>query len=73
MGGDQADSRGPLVHQWTGLQKGTVSQLPDPGRVYKGLGVAKRYCRITVIGDTFLQCRLGTPACPPTSRTPPRK
>ena len=28
-----------------------------PGeRVFKGLGVAKRYCRIKVIGDTFLQC-----------------
>ena len=28
----------------------------DPGRVSKGLGVAKRYCRIKVISDTFLQC-----------------
>ena len=27
-----------------------------PGRVFKGLGVAKRYCRINVISDTFMQC-----------------
>ena len=38
------------------LRKGTVLQRPSPGRVGKGLGVAKRYCRIKVIGDTFLQC-----------------
>ena len=37
------------------LQKGTVLQLPDPGRVGKRLGVAKRYCRIKVIGNTVLQ------------------
>ena len=40
-----------------GLQKGTVAQRPSPERVCKDLGVAKRYCRIKVIGDTVLQCR----------------
>ena len=45
----------PLIAPLTSLQKGTVLQLPDPGRVCKGLGVAKRYCRVKVIGDTFLQ------------------
>ena len=37
------------------LQKGTVSQPSDPGHVCKGLGVAKRYCQIKVIGNTVLQ------------------
>ena len=52
------------LHQWTGLRKGTALQRLDPGRVDKGLGVAKRYCRIKVIGNTFID--LGTPACPRT-------
>ena len=26
-----------------------------PGQSFKGLGVAKRYCRIDLIGDTFVQ------------------
>ena len=38
------------------LQKGTIAQRSGPGRVFKGLGVAKRYCRINVISDTFMQC-----------------
>ena len=46
----------PLIAPLTPLQKGPVSQLLSPGRVGKGLGVAKRYCRMDVIGDTFLQC-----------------
>ena len=37
------------------LQKGTVSQPSGPGHVCKVLGVAKRYCRIKVIGNTVLQ------------------
>ena len=39
-----------------GLHKGPVVHPSGPGRVCKGLGVAKRYCRIKGIGDTFLQC-----------------
>ena len=38
------------------LQKGTVAQRHRPRRVCKDLGVAKRYCRIKVIGNTVLQC-----------------
>ena len=39
-----------------GLHKGTVLQRSGPGRVFKGLGVAKRYCKTNVISDTFMQC-----------------
>ena len=38
------------------LHKGTVLQPSGPRRVFKGLGVAKRYCKINVISDTFMQC-----------------
>ena len=38
-----------------GLQKRTVLQPFGPGRIFKDLGVAKRYCRINVISDRFLQ------------------
>ena len=39
-----------------GLQKRSVLQRSGAGRVFKSLGVAKRYCRINVISDTFMQC-----------------
>ena len=38
------------------LQKGAITQQPSDQRTFKGLGVAKRYCRISLIGDTFMQC-----------------
>ena len=37
------------------MHKGAVVQPSDPGRVFKRLGVAKRYCRIHSIGNTFMQ------------------
>ena len=37
------------------LHKGGISQSPGPGRAFKGLGVAKRYCRMDSIGDRFFQ------------------
>ena len=39
------------------LHKGAVLQHPGPGRTFKGLGVAKRYCRRDSIGDSFVQGR----------------
>ena len=39
----------------TGLHKGAVLQQSGPGRVFKGLGVAKRYCGRGSIGDSFVQ------------------
>ena len=30
-------------------------QPPNPGQAFKGLGVAKRYCRRNSIGDNFVQ------------------
>ena len=49
----------------TGLQKRILNgktctkerfrNPPDPGRRFKGLGVAKRYCRMDSIGDNFVQ------------------
>ena len=38
------------------LHKRAVLQLPDSGRIFKGLGVAKRYCRRDSHGDIFVQC-----------------
>ena len=38
-----------------GLQKRSFLQRSGPGPVFKGLDVAKRYCRINVIGNTVLQ------------------
>ena len=38
------------------LHKGTFLQRSGAERVFKGLGVAKRCCRINVISDTFMQC-----------------
>ena len=37
------------------MHKGAVSQRPSLGRAFKGLGVAKRYCRRDSIGDNFVQ------------------
>ena len=44
----------------TRLHKGAVLQPSGTGRAFKGLGVAKRYCRINVISDSFPQRRPGT-------------
>ena len=33
-----------------------VTEKASGNTAPQGLGVAKRYCRIKVIGDTFLQC-----------------
>ena len=55
------------------LHKRAVSQRPDSELVFKGLGVAKRYCRRDSIGDSFLQRRPrgGHPGAPPGSDAPP--
>ena len=37
------------------LRKGAILQRSDPRRFFKGLGVAKWYCSIDSIGDTFVQ------------------
>ena len=37
------------------VRKGAVLQRSKPGWAFKGLGVAKRYCRRNSIGDTFMQ------------------
>ena len=39
------------------LHKGAVLQPSWPGQAVKGLGIAKRYCRIDSIGDRFMQKR----------------
>ena len=39
----------------SGLRKGAILQLPGPGRVLKGLGVAKRYCVSESNGEGFVQ------------------
>ena len=39
----------------SGLRKGAVLQHPGHGRAFKGLGVAKRYCRRDSICDTFVK------------------
>ena len=44
--------------QGTGLHKGAITQLPSSGRDFKGLGVAKRYCRMDSSGNSFVQCCL---------------
>ena len=49
-------TRGKGVTVDDGLHKRTVLQRSGAGRIFKGLGVAKRYCRINVISDTFMQC-----------------
>ena len=38
-----------------GLRKGAILQPARPGRAFKGLGGAKRYCRKDSIGDNFAQ------------------
>ena len=38
-----------------GLHKGAILQTSGSGRTFKGLGVAKRYCRLDSIGDTFMR------------------
>ena len=55
------------------LHKGAVAQRPDSELVFKGLGVAKRYCRRDSIGDSFLQRRPrgGHPGAPPGRDAPP--
>ena len=39
-----------------GLHKGAIMQQFSARRVFKGLGVAKRYCSTDLISDTFVQC-----------------
>ena len=46
--------KGTII-QWNELHKGAVVQHSDPGRAFKGLGVAKRYCRRDSISDSFVQ------------------
>ena len=41
--------------QREGLHKRGVLQHPGPGRAFKGLEVAERYCRRDSIGDRFSQ------------------
>ena len=53
-------TRRALRRLW--LHKGAILQPPGPGRAFKGLGVAKRYCRRDSIGDSFVQRRPGTVA-----------
>ena len=42
------------LHKWRGFV-----QHSGPGRAFKGLGVAKKYCRMDSIGDSFVQHYLG--------------
>ena len=60
----QDDALASLVDECK-LHKRTVSQPFGPGRIFKDLGVAKRYCRINVISDRFLQRRPETVPLPP--------
>ena len=50
-------SAGPYIIKRTlaALRKGAILQLSGPGRVFKGLGLAKRYCSTNSIGNTFTQ------------------
>ena len=48
----QDDALASLVDECK-LHKRAVSQRPDTELVFKGLGVAKRYCRRDSIGDSF--------------------
>ena len=41
-----------------GLRKGAILQPARPGRAFKGLGGAKRYCRKDSIGDRFVHRHL---------------
>ena len=47
----------PVPEQDNYLHKGAVLQPSWPGQAVKGLGIAKRYCRIDSIGDRFMQKR----------------
>ena len=38
------------------LHKRTILQRSGPGRVFKGLGVAKRYCKTHWFCNTIMQC-----------------
>ena len=49
------------------LHKGAIVQPSDPGRAFKGLGVAKRYCRRDLISDSFVQYRPAAVAPPQTT------
>ena len=68
----QDDALASLVDECK-LHKRAVSQRPDTELVFKGLGVAKRYCRRDSIGDSFLQRRprAGHPGAPPGRDAPP--
>ena len=68
----QDDALASLVDECK-LHKRAVSQRPDSELVFKGLGVAKRYCRRDSIGDSFLQRRPrgGHPGAAPGRDAPP--
>ena len=68
----QDDALASLVDECK-LHKRAVSQRPDTELVFKGLGVAKRYCRRDSIGDSFLQRRprAGHPGAAPGRDAPP--
>ena len=51
----QDDALASLVDECK-LHKRTVLQRSGAGPVFKGLGVAKRYCKTNVISNTFMQC-----------------
>ena len=42
----------------SGLHKGAILQHPGPGRVFKDLGVAQRYCTTDSIGNTFMHMQI---------------
>ena len=62
------------------LHKGTVLQHLVPGRVFKGSGVVKRYCKRDSISNSFVQCCLEiriepgsqVHALPPSTQAGPR-
>ena len=66
------DALASLVDECS-LHKRVVAQRPDSELVFKGLGVAKRYCRRDSIGDSFLQRRprAGHPGAAPGRDAPP--
>ena len=39
-----------------GLRKGAILQLPGSGRTFKGLEIAKQYCRTNLFCNIFMQC-----------------
>ena len=48
------EGKGGNRQGWT-LHKRAITQRSERGLFFKGLGVAKRYCTIDSIGDSFVQ------------------